>query len=332
MAVSSRATRRCSRARAAAESARRASPLVRQPRPAHCRSSVRDDGLVVLVRGQGVLSALPVAAGGAEGAHGGGVAAAFGGEVAAVAEHVRPAAQGLVILVRVGADLEAGADEPSLVGALVGVDFRVVRGDPAGRDPGGLGAFGRVFGQVGRDRDIGDLAVVGEPDDARVDLGAPGDVPAVGLGWMSDGGEPSGGGDLADETGEHISGDGWWRLDGALGMGRVVAVEPEDGVEVDQAAALELGDLGIGQPDACAMWPGELVEAAAQGDDGAPPQLGGVGVPDDGGVVVVAVGAQRPCPGRRRLRCAAGRRRSVVRAGSSWPCGGDGTGRPSRRA
>ena len=33
MAVSSRAIRRCSRARAAADSARRASPLVRQPRP-----------------------------------------------------------------------------------------------------------------------------------------------------------------------------------------------------------------------------------------------------------------------------------------------------------
>ena len=37
-----------------------------------------------------------------------------------------------------------------------------------------------------------------------------------------------------------------------------------------------------------------LSRLAADADDGAPPQLGGVGVPHDGGVVVVAVRAQRP--------------------------------------
>jgi hypothetical protein len=36
------------------------------------------------------------------------------------------------------------------------------------------------------------------------------------------------------------------------------------------------------------------VEVTAQGNDRAPPQLAGVGVPDDGGVVGVAVRAQRP--------------------------------------
>src|SRR5262245_47699414 len=76
-----------------------------------------DDGLVVAVAGERVLAAAPVPPGGAEGAHGGGVAAAFGGEVAAVAEHVRPAAQRLEVLVGVAAELEAGGDQPSLVAA-----------------------------------------------------------------------------------------------------------------------------------------------------------------------------------------------------------------------
>ena len=136
---------------------------MRQPRPAHSRLRVRDHGLVrVAAEGAGVLAAVPVAAGGAQGAHGGGVAAALGGEVAAVAEHVRPAAQRLEVLVRVVAELEAGGDQPSLVGARVGVGAGVVGGDPAGRDADRLGGLGGVLGQVGGDRDVGDLAVVGE--------------------------------------------------------------------------------------------------------------------------------------------------------------------------
>ena len=83
------------------------------------------------------------------------------------------------------------------------------------------------------------------------------------------------------------------RRNGPFGMGGVEAVEAEDGVEVDQAAALELGHLGVGQLDPHAVGLGELVEAAADADDGAAPQLGGVGVPHDRGRVVVAVGAQR---------------------------------------
>ena len=102
----------------------------------------------------------------------------------------------------------------------VGVELGVVGGDPAGRHAGGLGGFGGVLGEVGGDRDVGDFAVVGEPDDARVDLGAPGDVPAVGLGRVGDGGEPGRGGDLADQVGEHLGGDGRVRLDGALGVSR----------------------------------------------------------------------------------------------------------------
>ena len=53
---------------------------------------------------------------------------------------------------------------------------------------------------------------------------------------------------------------------------------------------------------------GHLGELAAQGDDGAPPQLGGVRVPDHGAGVVVAVRAQRPAQAGVGLPCAAGRR------------------------
>jgi hypothetical protein len=60
------------------------------------------------------------------------------------------------------------------------------------------------------------------------------------------------------------------RWDGALGVGRVEAVEAEDGVEVDQPAALELGHLGERDPDPGAVWLGELVDLA-DGDDGAAP-------------------------------------------------------------
>ena len=137
-----------------------------------------DDGRVIVVNGVRLLLTVPVASGGTQCAHGGRVAAAFGGEVAAVAEHVRPAPQGTVVLVGVSADLKAGADEASLVGALVGPDAGVLGGDAAGRDAGGLGALGRVLGQVGRDGDVGDLSVAGDGDDAGIDLGSPADVPS----------------------------------------------------------------------------------------------------------------------------------------------------------
>jgi hypothetical protein len=45
-------------------------------------------------------------------------------------------------------------------------------------------------------------------------------------------------------------------------MDLVDAVEAEDGVEVDQTAALELGGLGVGQLDPGTVGPGELVQGA----------------------------------------------------------------------
>jgi hypothetical protein len=64
-------------------------------------------------------------------------------------------------------------------------------------------------------------------------------------------------------------------------------------VEVDQAATLKLGHLRKGDPNADAVCLGELVHPSADSDDGAAPQLGRMRVPHHGGVVVVAVRAQR---------------------------------------
>ena len=79
--------------------------MVRQPRPAHCRSVIVDDSAVALVPGPvRLLTAHPFPAGGPQDAHGGGVTAGLGGEMATVAEHVRPAAQRPEVLVRVGTE------------------------------------------------------------------------------------------------------------------------------------------------------------------------------------------------------------------------------------
>ena len=99
---------------------------------------------------------------------------------------------------------------------------------------------------------------------------------------MGDRGEPGGTRRLPDDLGEYLAVErGVWRGD-ALGMHRIVAVETEDGVEVDEPAALELGHLGVRQPHLSAVGLGELVEATADRDGGAPPQLGDVRIPDDG--------------------------------------------------
>lgn len=72
------------------------------------------------------------------------------------------------------------------------------------------------------------------------------------------------------------------RRDGPLRVEGVIAIEAEDGVEVDQPAPLELRHLGIRELHPCAVSLCELVQAAADGDGGAPPQFGSVGVPHDG--------------------------------------------------
>jgi hypothetical protein len=87
---------------------------------------------------------------------------------------------------------------------------------------------------------------------------------------------------LLNDLGQQLGSERRVRQDASLGMDGIVAIEAEDGVKVDQAAPLELGDLGVGELHPCAVGLGELVQAAADGDRSAPPQLGGVGVPHDG--------------------------------------------------
>jgi hypothetical protein len=75
------------------------------------------------------------------------------------------------------------------------------------------------------------------------------------------------------------------------------AVKPDDGVEVDDAAPLILGNLGVGQPglggERLAGESGPAGQRAAERDGEPAPQLGGVGVEQDGARVVVALRAQR---------------------------------------
>jgi len=144
-------------------------------------------------------------------------------------------------------------------------------GDPAGQHASRLRGFCGVLGEVGGDCNIGDFAIVCEPDNARVDLRTPSDVPSFGLGRVGNRGEPSCCSNLTDQVCESIGCDGRVRLNRPLRMNGVKAIEPEDRVEVDQPAALVLGDLGLGEPDANAMYFGALVDAPPEGDYGAAP-------------------------------------------------------------
>src|SRR5262249_32373053 len=166
-------------------------------------------------------------------------------------------------------------------------------GDPPGRYASRLSALGRILGQVACDGGRGDLSIADWPDDARVDLGAPGDAPAQGLGRMAHGREPGHAGGLPYHVSQHVGVERGRRRDNALRVDRIVTVEAEDCAEVDQPAALELGHLRIRRPYTGAARLSELVQAAAGCNDGAAPQLWRVRVPHHRAVVVVAVRAQR---------------------------------------
>ena len=75
------------------------------------------------------------------------------------------------------------------------------------------------------------------------------------------------------------------------------AVEADDGVEVNHAAALVFGNLGVGDPhlggEGLASEPGVAGQSPAQGDREPAPQFGSAGVEQDRPGVVVAVRAQR---------------------------------------
>ena len=121
---------------------------------------------------------------------------------------------------------------------------------------------------------------------------APGQGPG-GQAGRGGGLEVDGAGGLVDGGGEQVEGG-----PGGRGRGRPGgAVEPDDGVEVDDAAPLVFGDLGVGDPELggerLVGEPGLAGEGPAEGDGEAPPQFGGAGVEQDRAGVVVAVRAQR---------------------------------------
>ena len=106
---------------------------------------------------------------------------------------------------------------------------------------GALGGLRGVLGDVTSHRGVGQLP--GRRDRPDVELAAPGE----GDGGDAPGGgslHPDGAGGLADGVGQEAEG-GPGRRGGRWPGG---AVEADDGVEVDDAAPLVLGDLGVGEP------------------------------------------------------------------------------------
>ena len=133
-------------------------------------------------------------------------------------------------------------------------------------------------------------------DGPDVELVAPADDPAVpaGAGWVRRSLAGDGGGvpNSVLEVGDGQAGR--WGQEPGVVVG-VQAVEAEQDVEVDCATDLVFGGLAVGDPDAVgqAAVAGELVEVAFDGLFGAAPQFPGGVVPDDVGLVVIAVRAQR---------------------------------------
>ena len=196
------------------------------------------------------------------------------------------------------------------VGAAgVGVQLDGLGGDAGRGVPGGFGALGGVFGQVAGDGQVGDGPGTRHGDDADVDLGAPADAPAAGPGRMRRSAATDRAGGPAGGVVQVGDGDAGGRGQQPVRVGGVVAVEAEQGVEVDRAAGLVFGGFAVRDPDRVhqavgavaagnadrgdAAAAGELAEAAFDGLLGAPPQLAGLVVPDHVGGVVVAVRAQR---------------------------------------
>ena len=100
---------------------------------------------------------------------------------------------------------------------------------------------------------------------------------------------------VADQRGEGRTVEGGGG--GCADPGGGGSVEADQGVEVDQAAVLVLRDLGVLDRGVLAQaglrHPQVPGDGSAQGDGRAPPQLGGVPLPDDRRRGVVAVRAQR---------------------------------------
>jgi hypothetical protein len=177
-----------------------------------------------------------------------------------------------------GAKFPADPHQPRQVRHGLEVVQVVIGVDAAVQADQGLGALGGVLGDIGGDRLGRQLGpILG--DVADVELLAPAGQPLRLLLdrriWHGhgDGGQPHG-------LGQQLGGEplGWWRHVLRV-VSRWCGVQADDGVEVDRAAGLVLGHLGVADPhqplhlglaDAQQMSEG-AVDGHAQG---APPQLG----------------------------------------------------------
>ena len=210
--------------------------------------------------------------------------------MAAEAEHVRPRGQPQFLERGELAEAEAYGNMTSGVVADGQVGEPIGRGDAAIQSAGAFGGLGRVLGHVARDLGVGHVAA--GRDWPQIELASPGQragrKPRRGGRGDADGmGGLVNGGSKQSEGGPGRRGVGW--------PGR--AVEPDDGVEVDDATMLVFGDLGVGDPElrgeGLAGEPGLAGQLPAQGDGEATPQFRGAGVEQHRPGVVVAARAQR---------------------------------------
>jgi hypothetical protein len=217
-----------------------------------------------------------------------GVGATLGREVAAEAEHVRPGAKAQVFERRHPAQTQAFGDEAASMISDWQICKPVGRGDPAIQGAGAFGGLGGVLGDVGSDPRVREIPSRGDGSDVvfTAEVHSARRQSGHGLEVKMDGARGVG-----DGHGEYVE-----RCPGRRrGCRPGGTIEPDDGVEVDHAATLVLGDLGVrnaellGQPRPGD--PGLVGERSLEGD-GEAPQFGSAGVEQDRPDVVVAVGAQ----------------------------------------
>src|SRR5262249_15606545 len=151
------------------------------------------------------------------------------------------------------------------------------------------GGLGGVFGEVSGDHGVGDRVVSAHGHDTDVNLVTPGDAPAARLLAMCGGSESDSGRRVLDSVIEIGGSDfRWWRGDRVRIVG-IVAVQAQQGVEVDGSTGLVFGGFAVRDPDRghrtevafavadphrrYATVAGELAEVAFDGLFGAPPQL-----------------------------------------------------------
>lgn len=170
----------------------------------------------------------------------------------AKAEHVCPAPESTVgsfPLLRMGivgslTQSPAGPDEPSGMGGFISVEADGFRGQSFRGMASDFGGFSGVFGQVTSHSSIGECA--GEGHRADLELGPPGQGPAVGIGRVRWGGEPGGGDSVGEGLVQIGCGDSRWRWEKGVGVVGVEGVKAEQGVKVDESTGLIFGDFGKG--------------------------------------------------------------------------------------